>query len=157
MLLIPRGGYPAITTAFATLAARLETEGVAVAGLALQTSEDDESLEQLRQAAPTLVKMTATTPQAALTLIAESRHVVSARLHGLILAARAGVPYSGVAYDPKVAAFLSETGTPVHPVSPDPEALLREVLSPVFDMEKIAALTARAAGGLTWLQHVLAR
>ena len=156
VLFIPRSGYPEVTTAFAVLAARLEAEGVAVAGLALQPGEDDAPLEKLSRAAPTLAKMTATSPQRALEQIAGSRHVVSARLHGLILAARAGVPFSGVAYDPKVAAFLTETGTPVHPVPPDPEALLCEVLSPRFDTEKIAALNTRAQNGLTWLREVLA-
>jgi len=156
VLLVPRGGYPVVTTALAQLAARLEAEGVAVAGLALQPGEDGAPLEQLRRAAPTLVKITAETPQAALEGIAGSRHVVSARLHGLILAARAGVPFSGVAYDPKVAAFLTETGAPVHPVPPDPEALWLEVCNPVFNTEKIATLTTRAQNGRLWLQDVLA-
>lgn len=157
VLLIPRGGLPSVTEALATLATRLEAEGVAVAGLALQPNEDDEPLEQLSRAAPTLQKLSATTPQQALEQITRSRHIVSARLHGLILAARAGVPFSGVAYDPKVAAFLTETGNPVHPVPPDPQALLDEVFNPVFGAAKVAALTTRAQIGQLWLREVLGR
>ncbi len=155
VLFIPRGSYPEVTTALAQLAGRLEAEGVVVAGLALQPGEDDAPLGVLRRAAPTLQKLSAATPQAALEQIAGSRHVVSARLHGLILAARAGVPFSGVAYDPKVAAFLTETGTPVHPVPPDPEALWLEVHNPVFDATRVATLTTRARDGLAWLQKAL--
>lgn len=152
VLLVPRGGYPEITAAFARLAETLHREGVPLAALALQPGEDAAAVTALPSA---VVRFKAPTPQAALALIAGSRHVVSARLHGLILAARAGVPFSGVAYDPKVAAFLTEAGNRVHPVPPDPEALMREVLEPVFDTERVAALEARARDGLVWLAKAL--
>ena len=83
VLLIPRGGYPDTTAALARLAETLHGEGVRVAGLALHPDEDAASLTELP---PTVSRLTAPTPQAALELIAGSRHVVSARLHGLILA-----------------------------------------------------------------------
>ncbi len=104
-----------------------------------------------------MVKLEAPTPQAALALIAGSRHVVSARLHGLILAARAGRPFSGVAYDPKVSAFLEEVGNRAHPVPPDPEALFGEIARPTLSKARVAELTARASDGLAWLSASLAR
>lgn len=154
VLLIPRGGYPEITAALVRLAERLHREGVLLAGLALHPDEDGASLAELP---PAVVRLEAPTPQAALNVIAESRHVVSARLHGLVLAAHAGRPFSGIAYDPKVAAFLAETGNCAHPVPPDPNALLQDILSPVLDLEKVAALTARARDGMVWLRTTLAR
>ena len=38
--------------------------------------------------------------------------MVSYRLHGLVTAASYGVPFLGVAYDPKVSAFCDELGLP---------------------------------------------
>ncbi|CAA9566737.1 MAG: hypothetical protein AVDCRST_MAG86-1134 [uncultured Truepera sp.] len=154
VLLIPRGGYPEITAALARLAETLHGEGVALAGLALHPGEDAAPLAELP---PTVERLEAPTPQAALVLIAGSRHVVSARLHGLILAARAGRPFSGIAYDPKVTAFLEEVGNRAHPIPPDPAALLREITRPTPALERVAELTARARDGLTWLSASLAR
>jgi polysaccharide pyruvyl transferase CsaB len=152
VLLIPRGGYPAVTAALARLAETLAKEGLPTAGVALHPSEDAAALAELP---PSVARLEAPTPQAALELIAESRYVVSARLHGLILAARARRPFSGIAYDPKVSAFLSETGNRAHPVPPDPDAIAQEIFKPVFKADKIAALEARAQGGLVWLEAAL--
>ncbi|WP_324670408.1 WecB/TagA/CpsF family glycosyltransferase [Geochorda subterranea] len=44
--------------------------------------------------------------------------VVGVRLHALILAGAAGVPFVGLAYDPKVTALLAEVGWPVAAVEP---------------------------------------
>ena len=157
VLLIPRGGLPETTDAFIQLARNLHSEGVPLAGLALQPGEDKAPLEQLTKAVPAVETLSATTPQEALGHIAGSRYVVSARLHGLIFAARAGRPMSGVAYDPKVTAFLEALGLTVHSVKPDPDRLLLEVHQPHFDAVKVEALTARAEAGLTWLQKELHR
>jgi polysaccharide pyruvyl transferase CsaB len=154
VLLVPRGGYPEITGALGGLAERLHAEGVPLAGLALHPSEDEGALEQLARHAP-LEHLDAATFQQALEHLAGARHVVSARLHGLILAARAGRPYSGVAYDPKVAAFLSESGLRIHPATPDPAALLEDVLHAPFDAAKVSTLEARARDGLRWLTDTL--
>ena len=159
VLFIPRGGYPAVTETFIKLAHRLAAEGIPVAGLALQPSEDSEALGHLSRAVPAVKKLAATTPQEALARVAESRYVVSARLHGLIFAARAGRPLSGVAYDPKVTAFLTALGRPVHPVTPDPDALYGEIQACKrhlrVDPTKVEALTIRAEAGLGWLQSQL--
>lgn len=155
VLLIPRGGYPHITDALGTLAQRLHAERVPLAALALQPGEDGEALEQIARRAPSLQRLGAATPQHALEHLAGARYVVSARLHGLILAARAGRPFSGIAYDPKVAAFLTESGRRVFPTSPDPEALFEEVFGAPIDAAKVAALEARARSGLRWLSEAL--
>lgn len=157
VLLIPRGGYPHITEALGRLAQRLHAERVPLTGLVLQPGEDSAALAQLERLAPSLERLSAATPQHALELVAGARHVVSARLHGLILAARAGRPFSGIAYDPKVAAFLTESGRRVFPASPDPEALLEDVFGAPCDASQVAALEARARSGVRWLSETLGR
>ena len=169
VLLIPRGGFPAVTDAFIKLARRVSDEGVPLAGLALQPNEDGEALGCLVRAVPTLVELNVKTPQEALEKVAASRYTVSARLHGLIFAARAGRPFSGVAYDPKVEAFLTAMGRPIHSVTPDPDALYGEIqackvqacevqageVQPHVDPKKTEVLTARAEAGLGWLRRQL--
>ena len=157
MLFVPRGGFREVTTAFAALAQRLEAEGVPLAGLALQPNEDDRPLDELVRAAPSLRRLTAKTPGEALETVAGSRYVVSARLHGLIFAARAGRPASGVAYDPKVAAFCNEAGLPVHPLTVDVDALYKEVFESKIDEARVQMVVARAQSGLIWLQKALER
>ncbi len=157
VLFIPRGSLTDTTRAFAQVARNLHDAGVAVAGLALQENEDGEALGHIAKAVPALTRLFAQTPQAALRHIAGSRYVVSARLHGLIFAASAGRPFSGVAYDPKVSAFLTETGRPSHPVLADPNVLLSEIDHPHTDAARAKALRARAENGLAWLQRELSR
>jgi len=155
VLLIPRGGYPEVTEALGELARRLHAEGIPVAGLAFQPSEDASPLHRMKAHAPALQLLHAETPWAALNLVAGSRYVVSARLHGLILAARSGRPFSGVAYDPKVSAFMAEAGGRAHPLPPDPKGLFEEVMRGCFDAHKVQALVARAHAGLHWLDRAL--
>ena len=155
VLFVPRGGFREVTAAFAALAQRLEAEGVPLAGLALQPNEDERPLDDLVRAAPSLQKLTVRTPGEALETVSGSRYVVSARLHGLIFAARAGRPASGVAYDPKVAAFCDEAGLPVHPVKVDVDALYKEVFKFRGNKARTKMVVARAQTGLTWLQKAL--
>ncbi len=157
VLFVPRGGFREVTAAFARVAQRLEAEGVPLAGLALQPGEDDRPLAELVRAAPSLQKLTTNTPGEALETVAGSRYVVSARLHGLIFAARAGRPASGVAYDPKVAAFCAEAGLPVHALTVDVEALYKEVLGSEIDKARVQMVVTRAQNGLIWLQKALER
>lgn len=43
-----------------------------------------------------------------LALMAELDLLIGIRLHALVFAARAGIPFAGIAYDPKVTAFLAQ-------------------------------------------------
>jgi len=52
------------------------------------------------------------TPQEALRGVAGARVLVGMRLHALVLAAAAGVPFVGLAYDPKVSSFAAGLGLP---------------------------------------------
>ncbi len=56
-----------------------------------------------------------TTPRETLALLQKSAFCLGMRLHTLILAARAGVPFIGVEIDPKLGAFCRATGCPVMP------------------------------------------
>ncbi len=152
VLLIPRGGYPEVTETFKTLAWKLHDEGVPLAGLALHPAEDDAPLAELTAHVPTLSRLNADTPLEALAHIARSRHVISARLHGLILAARARRPFSGVAYDPKVAAFMTEVGGHAQPLTVQPNALLGEIDAPRISWDAVATLEQRARDGAAWLE-----
>ena len=156
VLLAPRGGYPVITEALGALAARLEAQGVRVSALALQAAEDAPHLEMMKQTAPGLELLHPDTPEEALGHVANASYVVSARLHGLILAAVAGRPFCGVVYDPKVAAFLGESGSSAHHLPPDVLGLMNDVLERRGpDIARVAALRARAAAGLEWLDTAL--
>jgi polysaccharide pyruvyl transferase WcaK-like protein len=123
---------------------------------AVQADEDDRELERLLHAVPSVRYLPAKTPQALLAIIAGSSYVVSGRLHGLVLAARAGVNYAGLIYDPKVNAFLEETGAPAFGLPIDEEKLVLTVLHKERqDDEKVAALRARAQAGAEWLNAQL--
>lgn len=155
VVLIPRGGYPEITKALKALAQKLHAEDIPLAGLALHPEEDAAPLAELRAQVPTLDILEADTPQEALAHLACSRHVVSARLHGLILAARSRRPFSGIAYDPKVAAFMEEVGGRAYPLTVDPQALQADIDTPALSWKAIAALEARAEKGAAWLHDQL--
>lgn len=154
VLLVPRYGYPDITDGLVRVGRALRSKGIAVAAVSAQANEDEGELERLRTNIPELKVMTASTPTDLLAIISHSDYVVSARLHGLILAAVAGVDFCGVVYDPKVAAFLSEAGAPSFALPLNPQALLRCALDrPEVPRENLAGLTQRALEGLDWLEE----
>lgn len=151
VVLVPRGGYPAVTATLKALAARLQAESIPVAALTFQADEDGPALAEIRAQVPALNILKAQTPQDALVYLSRSRHVVSARLHGLILAARARRPFSGLAYDPKVTAFMAEAGGHAHPLEVDAATLRTEIDSSTFSWGAVEALEARAENGVRWL------
>lgn len=152
VLLIPRGGYPEITEALAQLGQQLAAAGLPLAALALQEAADGPELQVLQRRLPALALQRAATPEAVIACCQQARYVVSARLHGLILAAVAGTPYAGIVYDPKVAAFLAETEAPAFGL-PVAVAQLAEcaLAGHSFKPAALAALRARARQGLAWL------
>jgi polysaccharide pyruvyl transferase CsaB len=155
-LLFPRAGYPAITAALMTLAQALVSQGHNVAGVSVQPNEDSRELEIIRQAVPAFKMLQATSPDDLIQLISQSSYVVSGRLHGLILAAVAGVNFAGLVYDPKVAAFLNESGAPCFTLPIKQETLTQTVLAQTpVDWQRVQHLKVRAKAGLHWLHQRL--
>jgi polysaccharide pyruvyl transferase CsaB len=157
VLLVPRGGYPAVNEALVQLARALAARGHPLATMGIRPVEDEAPIAALVGAVPGMMVWTAGTPAEALAAIARARHVVSARLHGLILAAAANRSFSGIVYDPKVAAFLEEAGAVPHAPPVDVTSLVEEVERGAIAHECVAALKARAMRGLGWLERTLAR
>ena len=155
VLLVPRGGYPDITDALCSLAQRLHEAHIPLAAVALQPQIDADAIAALQQAVPSLTEIPADNLESLLREFAASRHVISVRLHGLILAAVARCTFSGVVYDPKVAAFLADAGLPAYHLPLDYESLSNEIFHPVYAQEKIALLKTRAQQGLLWLEQQL--
>ena len=84
-------------------------------------------------------------PQTLIDTIATSGYVVGVRLHSLILAAAAGVPFAGLSYDPKVQGFCADAEAPVHTLTPDVGMLLAQVEESVmFDERAVAEMKVRA-------------
>jgi polysaccharide pyruvyl transferase CsaB len=156
VLLFPRAGYPAITTALTNLAHVLVSQGHSVAGVSVQPNEDRRALESIHSTVPRFNILQANSPEELLEIIAESSYVVSGRLHGLILAAVARVNFCGLVYDPKVAAFLDEAGAPSFTLPIEQERLTRTVLAktPVA-WQRVKGLRGRAQAGLVWLNEQL--
>ncbi|MFN3286121.1 MAG: polysaccharide pyruvyl transferase CsaB [bacterium] len=74
-------------------------------------------------------------PREALEAVAGARVVVGMRLHALVLAAAAGVPFVGVAYDPKVSSFAAWVEMPcVAANSVDPSELAGQVAALAADL-----------------------
>ncbi len=120
---------------------RLLKLGYDVLVLALQPGMDEETLEAFRG----LPKEVTGDPKRALYLLASASFVISARLHGMVLAAAAGTPFAGVDYDPKVAGFAEEAGAPLLATDARAADLVQTVtygLEP--DWDRVARLKERA-------------
>jgi polysaccharide pyruvyl transferase CsaB len=157
LLIIPRGDQANIQVALERVVASLSADtrySPSLAVLALSPQTDTQAALALQHQGHNVHMWHADTAELASQRVASARAVLSVRLHGLILAAANGIPYSGVVYDPKVAAFLDETAAPRYHLPEDTTRLSEAIKQPPqLDWSKVAALKARAERGLTWLNE----
>jgi polysaccharide pyruvyl transferase CsaB len=158
VVLIPRAGYGRATEVLVDLGRRAIALGLAVESAVFQRGADELEVERLSAALPSLRLLPTPEPLTAAAALAGARLVVSARLHGLILAAASGTAHAGLSYDPKVEGFAAETSAPCWPVPADDEtvgrvaaALERALHDPPLDLEALARARARAEAGVAWL------
>ncbi|ULH16502.1 polysaccharide pyruvyl transferase CsaB [Deinococcus sp. KNUC1210] len=106
VVLAPRGDVQDANAGLRTLAHHLRERGRHVVALSFHPGVDDAAAHAL--GADEVISTS--DPQRALDTIAAAGYVVGVRLHAVILAAAAGVPFAGVSYDPKVAGFCDDAG-----------------------------------------------
>jgi polysaccharide pyruvyl transferase CsaB len=156
VLLVPRAGHPAHNQALARLARSLAGEGVPVAAVALHAGHDDAEVAALRRAAPGVEAWSAPTAEELLDLLPRASFVVSARLHGCVLAAAAGVGFAALTYDPKVAGFAALLGAPAFAAPVDDDALLAAARArPALDLAARGAQVRLAREGVAELVRSL--
>lgn len=142
VVIAPRGDVTDATETLYDVAGSLRRAGRRVVALSFMPEQDDRAARNLGADAVISTR----DPQLALDTIAASGYVVGVRLHALILAAAAGVPFTGIAYDPKVLGFCRDAGAPSHPTFLDAPALIREAhLRTPPDWAAVEAMQARAA------------
>lgn len=149
ILLIPRGGFDAYNDALVLLAQQLTALDRPLALMTLHPAEDLAPAARISEAAAGVEQWDAATPWQALEQISAAQLVVSARLHGCILAAVAGTPFVGLSYDPKVSGFLVQAGATSFEAPLDARALLEGVLAPApFAAAAVDGLIERASVGI---------
>ena len=156
VLLVPRADVAGARAGLEAVARDAIAAGRPVGVVPLQSGADEEDADAIVAAVPGVERRHADSADRALARCAEADLVVSARLHGLILAARAGVAHVGVAYDPKVAGFLAESGGAAAPVPVDADALRRLAATAASPGPELGeSLRASADAGLDWLDRAL--
>ncbi|TDE86347.1 polysaccharide pyruvyl transferase CsaB [Deinococcus sp. S9] len=146
VIVAPRGDVTDATERLKTVTAHLRAQGRRVTALALMPEQDDPAARSLGADEV----LSTRDPQAALDAIAAAGFVVGVRLHAVILAAAAGVPFAGVSYDPKVQGFCADAGAPACPTAFDPTDLSQQALARTApDWAAVAEMQARAARSFT--------
>ena len=82
--------------------------------ISMQSGKDDAVADEVRamMKAPSYIVAGLPAADELMCIIGASDAVLGMRLHSLIFAARMGVPFAGLVYDPKVSAFLSAMSMP---------------------------------------------
>lgn len=127
VLIAPREGQAAATDCLVELAKRLVQHGKKVVVLGFQPGWDDDELKAF-EGIQNVTTQSTDNPYTALELIAQSEVVVGVRLHAVILAAAARVPFYGISYDPKVQGFCRDAGALELPVAFDVLKLEQAIL-----------------------------
>jgi len=156
VMLVPRGGHDELNRSLATLARALVAEDVPVAALALHAAHDDAAVARLTAEVPEVAARPAHDVEEALQVLSHARYVVSVRLHGCILAARLGIGFAGLSYDPKVRGFLEQARAPVFEAPVDVRSLRDlSLLSPPPEEHAVHHLRELAEEGIAWLDDTL--
>ena len=157
ILLLPRAGHPELTNALASLARHFAAGEARLETVALHPVEDEEECRRLVDAIPGLPFRRIGDHLEALHLFAESSLVVSARLHGLILAAVSDTPAVGLVYDPKVSGFLDASGgSGFTPPIDETDLLEAACAARPLGAARRKELLMQAEAGIDWLEQVLA-
>lgn len=111
-------GFDAAIVTFARAVDRLaERHGIRAAFLPLGGRRDAAvSTKVIRSCSSTPVLLPESPLERAAAIIGAARVVIGMRLHALILAANASIPFLAAAYDPKVTALLEELSYPLAPL-----------------------------------------
>jgi polysaccharide pyruvyl transferase CsaB len=115
---------------------RLANEhGAQVAFLPLGGAPDaDVSTSVIRRAKSAPLLLPEMTLGQAAQIIGRASLVIGMRLHALIIAARLGVPFCAVPYDPKVTALLTDLRYPLPPLfAPGDKAAMKDVVARIDD------------------------
>jgi polysaccharide pyruvyl transferase CsaB len=155
LVLIPRGGYPNISTTLAELGVAHQQRGGRVRIVLLHPAVDRLEGERLLATLPRAELLEPQRPSEALTALAGVLAVISGRLHGLVLAAVAAVPTAGISYDPKVAGFADDLNAPVVAAAEGSAALHAFLAKPTLDFTARDQLRQRSREGFAWLQQHL--
>lgn len=154
VVIAPRGDVTDALPALRRTVKRLQAQGRRVVALSFMPDHDDGAANSL--GADDV--LSTRDPQVALDAIAASGFVIGVRLHALILAAAAGVPFCGLAYDPKIAGFCHDAGAPVHTTQPDVDALTQQAYERVTpDWSAVEDMKFRAMQTFAGLTQPAAR
>lgn len=144
VIFAPRSGEPECSMRLVQAARSLADEGKEIVVLGLQPHEDAVECQRIAQACSAQVVLSPN-PREVLDLIAGSGFVVGVRLHAVILAAAARIPFVGVAYDPKVEGFCADAKAPSFPLDFDPKDIVSAVLAQdMFDPLAVSEMVGRA-------------
>jgi polysaccharide pyruvyl transferase CsaB len=151
VLIAPREGQAAATDCLVELAKRLVQRGKKILVLGFQPGWDDDELKAF-EGIPNLETKSTNNPHEALRLIATSGAVIGVRLHAVILAAAARVPFYGISYDPKVQGFCRDAGALELPVQFDVGMLEKAILERKEpDWQAVETMQARARQSFSWV------